>query len=111
MIRRPPRSTLFPYTTLFRSGRAVLAELPRALAGEVQRRVAPVQRVARGLGDRVGQDGHDEGLAVPEGVAVVAGTRQALGRDGPLLAASARLQRVEQREPQGLLDLGVAVDL
>src|SRR3712207_7162294 len=23
MIRRPPRSTLFPYTTLFRSGRAV----------------------------------------------------------------------------------------
>ena len=26
MIRRPPRSTLFPYTTLFRSG-LVLAEL------------------------------------------------------------------------------------
>src|SRR2546425_5116956 len=24
MIRRPPRSTLFPYTTLFRSGRALL---------------------------------------------------------------------------------------
>src|SRR2546430_12528020 len=24
MIRRPPRSTLFPYTTLFRSGGAVL---------------------------------------------------------------------------------------
>src|SRR3712207_8197498 len=24
MIRRPPRSTLFPYTTLFRSGRHVL---------------------------------------------------------------------------------------
>src|SRR3712207_8954681 len=25
MIRRPPRSTLFPYTTLFRSGRATPA--------------------------------------------------------------------------------------
>src|SRR2546427_2461247 len=25
MIRRPPRSTLFPYTTLFRSGKAVEA--------------------------------------------------------------------------------------
>src|SRR3712207_8143241 len=25
MIRRPPRSTLFPYTTLFRSGQAGLA--------------------------------------------------------------------------------------
>src|SRR2546427_7809045 len=27
MIRRPPRSTLFPYTTLFRSGRAAEAGL------------------------------------------------------------------------------------
>src|SRR5256885_8996850 len=26
MIRRPPRSTLFPYTTLFRSDRALLDE-------------------------------------------------------------------------------------
>src|SRR5256885_2885069 len=26
MIRRPPRSTLFPYTTLFRSLRALLAQ-------------------------------------------------------------------------------------
>src|SRR2546425_10725733 len=26
MIRRPPRSTLFPYTTLFRSGRATRAD-------------------------------------------------------------------------------------
>src|SRR2546429_4711432 len=25
MIRRPPRSTLFPYTTLFRSGESLLA--------------------------------------------------------------------------------------
>src|SRR3712207_8839327 len=28
MIRRPPRSTLFPYTTLFRSDELVLAEPP-----------------------------------------------------------------------------------
>src|SRR3712207_7391991 len=28
MIRRPPRSTLFPYTTLFRSDRAPCAETP-----------------------------------------------------------------------------------
>src|SRR5947208_7538472 len=27
MIRRPPRSTLFPYTTLFRSGRRKIAAL------------------------------------------------------------------------------------
>src|SRR2546426_5676433 len=29
MIRRPPRSTLFPYTTLFRSRPATLGELRR----------------------------------------------------------------------------------
>src|SRR2546430_12417139 len=29
MIRRPPRSTLFPYTTLFRSVIAVLAQIQR----------------------------------------------------------------------------------
>src|SRR5215813_15241124 len=28
MIRRPPRSTLFPYTTLFRSGPSRAARLP-----------------------------------------------------------------------------------
>src|SRR5690348_18023839 len=35
MIRRPPRSTLFPYTTLFRSGLAVERELrdDRAVGG------------------------------------------------------------------------------
>src|SRR3712207_7361311 len=36
MIRRPPRSTLFPYTTLFRSARV------DELAGLLQRRVEPV---------------------------------------------------------------------
>src|SRR3712207_6861264 len=30
MIRRPPRSTLFPYTTLFRSLNRVVHELPRS---------------------------------------------------------------------------------
>src|SRR2546422_8059397 len=31
MIRRPPRSTLFPYTTLFRSAESFLRELLRQL--------------------------------------------------------------------------------
>src|SRR2546427_3228466 len=41
MIRRPPRSTLFPYTTLFRSGR--LAHLP-ALGNARLRTHAPALR-------------------------------------------------------------------
>src|SRR5689334_24248175 len=36
MIRRPPRSTLFPYTTLFRSGRA--ARAGRQHLGQLRRR-------------------------------------------------------------------------
>src|SRR2546430_16455901 len=33
MIRRPPRSTLFPYTTLFRSG-LIVGDLARAVAAK-----------------------------------------------------------------------------
>src|SRR5438874_6285027 len=36
MIRRPPRSTLFPYTTLFRSPRAATSDLDRFI--EARRR-------------------------------------------------------------------------
>src|SRR3712207_8294832 len=38
MIRRPPRSTLFPYTTLFRSGQALPSplEIPITLRGDTQ---------------------------------------------------------------------------
>src|SRR5256885_9762544 len=31
MIRRPPRSTLFPYTTLFRSGMPLVADAERGV--------------------------------------------------------------------------------
>src|SRR5256885_11936557 len=34
MIRRPPRSTLFPYTTLFRSAKLSLNARPRNIHGE-----------------------------------------------------------------------------
>src|SRR2546425_9250665 len=36
MIRRPPRSTLFPYTTLFRSWAAVVAVPAQRRAGDVK---------------------------------------------------------------------------
>src|SRR3712207_6901964 len=46
MIRRPPRSTLFPYTTLFRSGR-------------LRRRLGRGAGAAAGAGDRRGARGWD----------------------------------------------------
>src|SRR3712207_7497515 len=64
MIRRPPRSTLFPYTTLFRSvvgqrlaegvGREVLEPLPVALADAHLQGVvvaAAARRGGRDVGD------------------------------------------------------------
>src|SRR3712207_6916109 len=36
MIRRPPRSTLFPYTTLFRSVDAVRTPIGRAVKGSLK---------------------------------------------------------------------------
>src|SRR5690348_18065116 len=53
MIRRPPRSTLFPYTTLFRSGH-VGAGAVVLVVGELQ-----VRRGGHGGVDR-GQVGHPD---------------------------------------------------
>src|SRR3712207_8119103 len=55
MIRRPPRSTLFPYTTLFRSllahPRAVLLDEPAAGLSEAEMdRLARVIRDMRAMG-------------------------------------------------------------
>src|SRR3712207_7711031 len=41
MIRRPPRSTLFPYTTLFRSARALAAGSTPSWSAGVWRRRGP----------------------------------------------------------------------
>src|SRR3712207_9085185 len=81
MIRRPPRSTLFPYTTLFRSGRR---------ASVAQHRADPAQRAEivveahldhlRGLLDRLLDGRLDDVLAALERLAVgslVAGVEHA----------------------------------
>src|SRR3712207_8101197 len=56
MIRRPPRSTLFPYTTLFRSPQ------PHPHAGGQRRDHAPPRRgpgqAEQELGPEVGEDDH-----------------------------------------------------
>src|SRR3712207_7589925 len=64
MIRRPPRSTLFPYTTLFRSPRGGVLDLDVALVVELE--LADEELAARVVPDR---DEHP-------------GDRQLLGRAG-----------------------------
>src|SRR3712207_7572273 len=57
MIRRPPRSTLFPYTTLFRSCRDVALQDPAAGADPL------VGGVEAGGEVVVGDDGRRQGVA------------------------------------------------
>src|SRR2546427_13268312 len=71
MIRRPPRSTLFPYTTLFRS---VLGELDRGA-----REVAVFLELAfealeqrEGIGGAAGKNGEHPGVGEPAHLACVA---------------------------------------
>src|SRR3712207_8991776 len=69
MIRRPPRSTLFPYTTLFRSrGRQVGEALPDAVAAvaDVQVVVAEAARPAARADDQVALVGRDPRLRSEE---------------------------------------------
>ena len=82
-----------------------------ALAREVEGRVAPPQRIGGSAGRRVRQHRKDEPLGVPERVSVVAGAGQALGADRTPFGPGSGLQRVEEREPHRLLELGIAVDL
>src|SRR3712207_7364890 len=63
MIRRPPRSTLFPYTTLFRSG----DQLPAAEPGQPPFLLLLGGEVAQvGPGDVVVQSEADAGGADPD---------------------------------------------
>src|SRR5256885_11751846 len=65
MIRRPPRSTLFPYTTLFRS------EMYLAAAQELSHTGSWARRISTGEGYWSGETyrifGLDPGTAVPSG--------------------------------------------
>src|SRR2546426_2278073 len=100
MIRRPPRSTLFPYTTLFRSV-AIRAERPDGNAGEgnrararalhpgAHRRALPHH--LRALADRKSTRLNSSHLVISYAVFCLKKKREFsfLGRDSRALRASA----------------------
>src|SRR3712207_7917429 len=64
MIRRPPRSTLFPYTTLFRSAPDAVDAAPHGEGAGEQVDVLPLQRDGLGLAQAEGErDGPAGGVA------------------------------------------------
>src|SRR3712207_9246547 len=84
MIRRPPRSTLFPYTTLFRSQRTRELALLRALGASR----AQVTRSVLGEALVLGVLGSTVGLAAGYGIA--AGLRALFGSFGLTLDGALR---------------------
>src|SRR3712207_8057642 len=64
MIRRPPRSTLFPYTTLFRSDGVLVAEDARGVArGRAREHLAERDDLRDALGAVLLRDVADHALA------------------------------------------------
>src|SRR3712207_8550377 len=61
MIRRPPRSTLFPYTTLFRSDRAAARTGRGRRGGPGRAGVVPAVRVGGHHAGHGGRDGARSG--------------------------------------------------
>src|SRR6266536_6222887 len=109
MIRRPPRSTLFPYTTLFRSHLDVLELDPE----RVGRDLRPRGLVALPVGGRPGDHDHLAGRqAADRGRLPAAGPEVRRG-EAPRRGAAARLDvgrqadaelpRVAAPPPLGLL--------
>src|SRR5256885_12133984 len=78
MIRRPPRSTLFPYATLCRSALVSLGDVE--IAGSVRR-----QRAERLVRPRLGRDPESRAVDVAIGRAGLASRKvdPTLGKDAP----------------------------
>src|SRR3989454_12702431 len=103
MIRRPPRSTLFPYTTLFRS--VLVAGARQRGPGGALRERGDVLAVRHALVR--GRDA-ERGLQRHAGADIVAERLLREGHDGPERRGLARLPRRERRvsEPPELLLAG-----
>src|SRR3989441_9540964 len=134
MIRRPPRSTLFPYTTLFRSGAHFLGQAEHTLADDVlldlggarvdRPRARPQERGRPRAGLAGGRVDLLELLACRDELAprpedlerrlVVALLELRVREFGDRRRRAGRLAAVERREhakPRVALDLEVGVDL
>src|SRR3989442_13417996 len=92
MIRRPPRSTLFPYTTLFRSVQVLVERIQHLLGG--------LGVVLEGLGPRV----ESGGAARRHGAHPPDGLREHGGRD----ALGLGLQQAHDEGPTDALAIQVA---
>src|SRR2546427_7661745 len=99
MIRRPPRSTLFPYTTLFRS------EVAQRVVGQLRRKrrvggmanVAEQQRVAVGHRFRDRSEEHTSELQSQSNLVCRLLLEKKKKKKNTELHEAARIQRIKQQ--------------
>src|SRR2546422_4931554 len=99
MIRRPPRSTLFPYTTLFRSGGARHGRGPESAVAEAAGERLAMDVILRTNVDHLGKtgevvkvkDGYARNFLIPHGLAYQAteGNKRRLATEANRLASHA----------------------
>src|ERR1043165_8483068 len=78
MIRRPPRSTLFPYTTLFRSGQllGLGGEAARDLGGDAEQRPFHLAGILLQCGGHPGRDRGERALGLAKAEELTANINQ-----------------------------------
>src|SRR3989475_13024119 len=111
MIRRPPRSTLFPYTTLFRSYRGAACRAPASIGtSQHHRGVDPAE--SEGVGEHDVRRRRPALAAQAVQVAGRVGTLEVDGRGEPAPLhgerANRRLDRAARAERVAVVALGAA---
>src|SRR5690625_1526910 len=99
MLRRPPRSTLFPYTTLFRS-----AEIEKALRESVSLITEAAKDVLEKTPPELSADIIDRGVILTGGGAMIHGIDQ-------LLAEELKVPVFTAEEPMNCVATGTGVML
>ena len=109
--RRVVGRSLFTVDGAPREQRSLLAEHLGTFPGLWQQTDPVAQGVACDPGGRVGQEGYQVDLGVPEIVSLITGTGHPFGGDSELIRASRCLGQLEQTPADGLLNAGLATHL
>src|SRR5256885_9530040 len=97
MIRRPPRSTLFPYTTLFRSKKGISYTPQKSLLGALKKRGFDLEPIYCGGRDRKSTRLNSSHLVISYAVFCLKKKKKRMSAAGPCLVRLDHLKLVRRR--------------